>query len=266
MSYRPNFGRQQPTFRIVGPGESTPRDLVALIAVLFVTYSLQFFESTSVIPALLRLTPAVLSGFVWQLGTYPFVGYGGAGLWFLLELLILFWFGRTVFVRLGRRRFWQVVAWSVLGAAVAAVLVQLIVLLFAGGIPTPVPFHVMQGQRVLLAVTIAAFATISGESTILLFFVLPVRAKWFLWLEILFAFIAFLETKDLAGFVGICAAVLITFTSLSPGGPRWALRTWRRRMEEALLRARMGPAGRRRRFRVIDGDRGDRGGDDGWVH
>ena len=256
---------EQPTFRIVGPAGSTPNDLVALIAVLFLTYSLQFFESTSVVPALLRLTPAVLSGFVWQLVTYPFVGYGGAGLWFLLELLILFWFGRTVFQRLGRRRFWQLVAWSVLGAAVVAVVLQLVVMLIAGGIPTPVPFHVMQGQRVLLAVVIAAFATVSGEATILLFFVLPVRARWFLWLEILFAFIAFLETKDLAGFAGICAAVLITFTSLSPGGPRWVVRSWRRRLEQALLRARSGSTKSRRGFKVIDGGRSDRDGD-GWVH
>ena len=30
----------------------------------------------------------VLRGFIWQVITYPFVGHGGASLWFLLELLI----------------------------------------------------------------------------------------------------------------------------------------------------------------------------------
>jgi hypothetical protein len=47
-----------------------------------------------------RLTPAVLRGFVWQLVSYPFVGTGGPSIWFLLELLVLFWFGRDVFWRL----------------------------------------------------------------------------------------------------------------------------------------------------------------------
>jgi hypothetical protein len=77
----------------------------------------------------------------------------------------------------------------------------------------------MQGQRTLLAFAIAAFATLNRHATILLFFVLPIQARWFLWLEVLFAFIAFLATKDLAGFVGICVVVGGTYALLSAGGP-----------------------------------------------
>src|SRR4028118_2220173 len=86
-----------------GSGGPIPRDLAVLLGVLFVTYSLQFFAATQIVPALLRLTPlAWQRGFVWQLATYPFVGYGSPSLWFVLELLILYMFGNELFFGIGR--------------------------------------------------------------------------------------------------------------------------------------------------------------------
>jgi hypothetical protein len=239
----------------LGSNAPVPRDLIAVLAALFATFSLQFFASTAIVPALLRLGPAVLGGFVWQLVTYPFVGWGRSGFWFLLELLILFWFGRDVFWRLGRRRFWLLVARAAIGAAVVALAVQLLQAGIGGGVPGPGAFQLMQGQRILMAIVIAAFATLWGEATILLFFVLPLKARWFLWLEVLFAFIGFLESKDLAGFAGICAAVVLTFTALQRGGRGGGLRTWRKRAEAWVLRRRLERLKRSRRFDVIDGDR-----------
>ena len=242
-------------------GAPVPRDLIALLTVLFATYSLQFFESTAIVPALLRLTPAVFRGFVWQIFTYPFVGWGGSGLWFLVELLILFWFGRDVFVRLGRQNFWFLVARAAIGAAVVAVLIQLAQLL-AGGGNSVAAFSIMQGQRILMAVVIAAFATLWGQATILLFFVIPVKARWFLWLEILFAFIAFLEGKDFSGFCGICAAVFLTYSGLQRGGAGPIFHNWRKRAEAFILRRRLDRLKRKRQFDVIDGD----GGKDDYIH
>jgi hypothetical protein len=101
-----------------------------------------------------------------------------------------------------------------------------------------------------------------GEATILLFFVLPLKARWFLWLEVLFAFVFFfLPYKDVAGFAGVCVAVFVTYSSLIPGGPRQVLRRWRRRVEERILRARLDRMRRNRRFDVIDGER-----DDEYIH
>jgi len=171
-----------------GPGQPVPKDLIGILVALFVTFSLQFFEGTALIPALLRLTPAVFRGFVWQVVTYPAIGWGASGLWFLLELLILFWFGRDVFWRLGRQRFWLLLVRAAVGAALVAVVVQVVQNLAGVGATGFAAFQLMQGQRILLAIVIAAFATLWGEATILLFFVLPVKARWFLWLEILFAF------------------------------------------------------------------------------
>jgi hypothetical protein len=255
--YRP---QQQGGFRfgsMGGPGLPMPRDLIAILITLFATFSLQFFESTAIIPAVLRLTPAVLRGFVWQIVTYPAIGWGASGLWFLLELLILFWFTRDVFWRLGRRRFWLLLARAAVGAAVVAVIVQLVQELAGVGASGVAAFQLMQGQRVLLAIVIAAFATLWGEATILLFFVLPLKARWFLWLEILFAFIGFLESKDFAGFCGITAAVFLTYTGLTRGGAGGLFHDWRKRGERFVLEQRLERLKRKRRFDVIDGDKDD---------
>ncbi len=243
-----------------GGGAPVSPDLIGLVAVVFVTFSLQFFDLTAIIPAALRLTPLVLRGFLWQLVTYPFIGFGNPDIWFLLELLILFWFGRDVFWRLGRRRFWSLVLWTAGWSAVVAVVVHLLATAL-GLFPGADAFTLMQGQRTLLTILIAAFATVAGEATILLFFVLPLKARWFLGLEILFAFMGFLATKDAAGFAGLVAAVAITFTSLSRGGLRRLVADSRLRLRRLILERRLARLRGQRRFDVIDGGR-----DDEWLH
>lgn len=252
------------------PLTPAPRDLVILLAVVFATFSFQFFGGLRLVPALLRLTPAVWqTGFLWQVATYPFAGYGGPSLWILLELLILYWFARDVFYRLGRRGFWRTLLTVAVAAGVAAVVVEVVVRLASPGGMTPLPFGLMQGQRMLMAFAIAAFATLNRHATILLFFVLPIQARWFLWLEVLIAFIAFLATKDLAGFVGICVVVGGTWAVLSAGGPArlfrdWSLRAKRRQLERQLERER-----KKRKLRVLEGG-GEKGAGEPhkgpWVH
>ena len=262
MTYQPSSQRGGGYGGFSRSNLPVPKDLVGILVALFVTFSLQFFESTAVIPALLRLTPAVFKGFVWQIATYPFIGWGLSGIWFLVELLILFWFGRDVFSRLGRQRFWLLVVRGAIGAALVAAVVQLIQSMAGAGASGFAAFQLMQGQRIVLAIVIAAFATLWGEATIMLFFVLPIKARWFLWLEIIFAFVFyFLPYKDLGGFVGTCVAVFLTYSSLTPGGPRRVIRTWWKRLEEKIIRARLDRMRRKRRFDVIDG-----GNKDEYIH
>ena len=104
-----------------------PPDIIVLLGLVFATFTLQFFETTILLPEFLRLTPDVWRrGFVWQLLTYPFIGRGGPSLWFLLELFILFLFARDVFDRLQRKNFWGLIAWAALTASLTAVAVELV--------------------------------------------------------------------------------------------------------------------------------------------
>lgn len=168
MIYNTNQQRGPGGFGGLTDGPPPPRDLLILLGILFATFSLQFFEGTKGILELFSLNLGIYRGFIWQLVTYPFVATASSGLWFLLELLILFWFGRTVYYRLGQRRFWQVLVVAAAGAAVTAVVVEWIVLAAA---PTfsHIPFISMLGQRMVMMILIAAFATLHGEATILLF-------------------------------------------------------------------------------------------------
>ncbi len=219
--------------RTISFGSEAPLslDIWVLLAVVFATFSMQFFDATAQLLYWLRLTPGVVEhGQLWQLITYPFIGFGSPDLWFLFNLLILFWFSRDVFWALGRRRFWRLLSSAALVAGAVAVLGYLVGLGSNPHLPPLLPpFLILQGQHTLLVILIAAFATLHQHATIYLFFVLPVKARWFLWLEILFAFLAFLSSKDFAGFLGVCAAVGFTYASLQPGGPLQELkRGWLR--------------------------------------
>src|SRR5260370_4172066 len=103
-------GRRLALSGIGNPFDAPPRDLLIVIVTLFVTFVMQFFDATRIVPELLHLTSLVWhAGFVWQLVTYPYAGYGGASVWFLVSLLMLHWFGRDLFYRLRQKRFLRLV-------------------------------------------------------------------------------------------------------------------------------------------------------------
>ena len=254
--------RSGPSIRFGMSGGPPPRDVIALIVVLFLTFSMQFFESTRVLIDLLRLSPDVWRrGFLWQLGTYPFIGRGGPSIWILLELFILYIFAKDVFARLGRRYFWRLLAWAIGAASLSAVLVELT----AGSVTGETPFTLIQGQRMLLVIVIAAFATLFGNATIYLFFILPVQARAFLWIEILIAFLGFLGSRDLGGFVGIVVAVGLTYNVLSTGSLSKALSEGFLRMEQQRIKWKLARLRKKRGMHVVKG--GEKKNDrDPWVH
>jgi hypothetical protein len=235
---------------------------------VFVTFSLQFFALTAPLIGLLRVGPEVFRGFLWQPFTYPFAGVGGPSIWILLELLILYWFASDVFGLLGRRRFWRLLMMVAVAAAIVALVVDLLTRLT--GTATATAYGLMQGQRMLITITIAAFATLRRDATILLFFVLPVKAGHFLWLEILFAFIAFLGSKDLPGFLAICAAVGLTWYLLTHRSSRGILREARLRVEKWLIQRKLARMRRKSNLRVVpggkSGDDPDGGSTPPWVN
>jgi len=196
---------------------------------------------------------------LWQLATYPFAGVGAPSFWFLLSLLILFMFARTVFFQLGRRAFWKWLMTVCVASALVAVLVGVVVGPGDGLSPM---FVLMQGQLMLLTVIIAAFATMNRNATILLFFVLPVQAKWFLLLELLFAFMGFLSTHDLAGFLGLASGVGLTFAYLSAGSSAGQLRRLWLQAQEQWLKLRLRTMRKKRNIRLVDEPEDD----DRWVH
>jgi hypothetical protein len=131
----------------------------------------------------------------------------------------------------------------------------------------PAPIVLLQGQRMLVVIVIAAFATLYQNATIYLFFVLPVQARWFLWLEILFAFMGFLGTGDLAGFLGITAAVGMVYNILTGGNLRRTSRELWLRFEQQRMRRKLAIMRRKRGLRIVKDESEDPPERrDPWVH
>ena len=250
-----------------GFGPPPPRDILALLGVLFFTYTLSFLPFARSFVGLLHLSPDVWQrGYLWQLVTYAFVPFTSP-LWFLVSLLIIFLFGRDVFRALGRKEFWRLLMTSVVSASVVAVGVQLLMNL-AGARGALALVLMRGGDEILLTVLIAAFAVIYPGAMIHLFFVLPIRARYFIALELVIAFVlGFLPTLDLAGFLGICTAIAVTWAQLT-GGVRRSIRELRLRIERRILEWRLQRMRKKRGMRLVKDDE-DEGGDvhqGPWVH
>ena len=257
-----------------GPSGTPPRDVIAILAVLFVTFSCQFFASTAIVPWLLWLSPSVWQrGFVWQLATYPFAGIGQPGLGIVFEFLVLFWFSRDVFLDIGRRRFWRLILPGALIAGAAALAVELLVVTW--GAAGAADLSMMQGQRILLALLIASFAVLHREATIYLFFVLPVRAAWFPAITLLVAFLGFLQTHDIGGLVGIGTATAFAWWRPAGwgyrgnrGGRGGGLKELRLRLRKRYLEWKLSRLQKKRNLRAVPRSEGPGGQvrKGPWVH
>ena len=246
------YGRQPMGF---GGGSRPFPDVLALIGLLFITYSMARL-GVSAMQYLYLSTEVFRSGFLWQLLTYAFLGFPTQGsLWFLLTLIILYLFTQDVFRAIGKKSFRWLVLSSVLAASVTATVTQLVITLLGG---RSIEFYpLMGGQYVMASIMIAAFAVLYGNATIYFMFVIPIRARWFLWIEILLAFMGFLDTGDFAGFLGICAAVGMTYTTLTSGSLRRTLKELRLRMERRYLEFKIKRMRARSGMRIVKDDDDD---------
>jgi len=236
---------------------------------MLLTVTLSAFASTRFIPLLLTITPLVWQrGFLWQLVTYPFVETGGPSLWFVLTLVMLFLWGRDVFWGLGRRHFWRMLLFAGIGAGIVATLVDLATTL--SGWSPPNRFVMMQGWTIL-AILLAAWARAHRGATILFMFILPIEAGYYVILELLLAFLGFLGTRDVAGFVGICTSIGLGWLYVDRSGRiglgRKDLREYRLRLERWWIQQKLNRARKKRGFRVIPGEKDVRGVRKGpWVN
>lgn len=224
--------------------------------------TLSSFGATQALPQLLTISSDVWQrGFLWQLVTYPYVEAWGPSFGFVINVILLFLWGRDVYWGLGQRHFWRLLLIASVGAGVLAVLVHMAGVLATGWSPER-PFLMLQGWT-LLSILLAAWARAHRGATILFMFILPIEAGWLIALEILLAFIGFLVTKDLPGFVGICAAIGIAWYYIARSGRiglgKRDLREYRLRLERWWIQRKLERAKKKRGFRVIPGERGERG-------
>jgi membrane associated rhomboid family serine protease len=116
------------------------------------------------------------------------------------------------------------------------------------------------GLTALTTAMVVVFGLARPTAQILIFFVLPIRAIWIVWVELFLLGLYFLAYRNLESAVSLAACGTAWLWMWCDGSPSVALLKIRRRW---LSRAR--PTSARGRFGVIQGGRADPPGG-GWVH
>ena len=149
-----------------------------LMIVLAVVFGLQCIDAvylkTNAVAYLALTATGLKSGFLWQLFTFQFLH---GGLFHLLMNLLCLWFlGSWVERVLGTKRYLFFFAFCGLGGG-----------LLQGTLMLLVPGHygsLLYGASAATSGMLALFATLESESELRWNFVIPIRAKHLLWLEI----------------------------------------------------------------------------------
>jgi membrane associated rhomboid family serine protease len=177
---------------------------------------------------------------VWQLVTHPFIHNPGAPFGFLINCLIFYFFAGTVESALGTRRFIKLYCTAALGGMVIG-------LLFSALSAFSTPFSGMMPSLLSL---IVVFGLLQPEATILLMFVLPVKAKFISYGTIAVTALTFLAKANPHGAYHL-GGILLAYLYFRPPGhllnPNW----WRWKYYERTQQKR------RSRFTVIDGKNDD---------
>ena len=185
----------------------------------------------------LALSPVNSGAFrIWQILTHPVIHNPGAPIGFLINCLMFYFFAGTVESALGTRRFIRLYVIAAGGGA-------LIGSLFSAMSAFSAPFGGMMPSLLSL---IVIFGLLQPESTILLMFVLPVKAKFISYATIAVTFLTFLAKANPYGAYhlgGILAAYLYFRPPSHLLNPNW----WRWKLYEQAQKKR------RSRFKVING-------------
>lgn len=153
---------------------------------------------------ILAFIPGRMPNTITGLVTYPLaIGPDFIGL--LLNGLMLFWFGGSLERMWGTRNY----LWFLIGTSIASAVIWQLGALLVFRQPTP-----MATPWLLISSAIVAWAWINPEQTILLWFVLPVKAKWIGWVTLALLFFTFPP-----GGMGIGRLILGVFAL---GGPAFA--------------------------------------------
>jgi membrane associated rhomboid family serine protease len=165
-----HYMRDEPGFGRFGPISSTSAWVVILIlnVIVFVAQNSGSLNRSFLEFGALSLD-GLKRGFVWQFLTFQFM-HGGLG-HLLLNSLVLYFFGRPMESMLGRKTFVSLYLVSGFLGGLVQILLSLFSERFAGA---------TVGASAGLCGLVAAFALLNPHATIYLFFILPVRAIYFL--------------------------------------------------------------------------------------
>ena len=191
------------------------------------------------IVAYLQLNPLYSPDFkIWQIVTNPFIHDPYAPFGFLINTIMLYFFATPIENALGARRFLILFYFAGLGSVIFGLAFSLV-----PGFNMP-----FMGMLPSLLALLVVFGLLNPEATILLMFILPVKAKYLSYGTVLITGLTFLAKANSYGAYHLGG---ILFGFLYFKGPKQLFDsklTYLRCLKWQLKRKRAG-------FRVIDGDK-----------
>lgn len=189
----------------------------------------------------LQLFPITSDGFhVWQIATHPFVHNPAAPIGFIINCIMIYFFAAPIEYVMGPRRFLTLFYLSAAGAVVCG-------LAFSSVAGLNAPF---MGMMPSLLSLIVVFGLLNPEATILLMFILPVKAKYLSYGTILITGLTFLAKVNPFGAYHL-GGILLGYiylrnprTLFDPQLLHFKYLQWQLKRKRA-------------NFRVIDGDKDD---------
>ena len=185
---------------------------------------------------------------IWQLVTHPLIHNPGAPIGFLIDCVVFYFFAGTIESALGTRNFIRLYLAATIGAAAVG-------LLFASLMTVAAPFG---GMMPGLLALIVVFGLLNPEATVLLMFILPVKAKYISYGTVIITALTFLARTNTHGAYhlgGIAAAWLYFRKPTGWLDANW----WRWKYFEYVQRKRRG------KFTVING-KGKKDKDGPTIH
>ena len=190
---------------------------------------------------MLALSPLASDNFyIWQLITHPFIHDPSSPIGFLIDCLVFYFFAGTIESALGTQQFLALYFIAALGGAVAG-------LIFSAFSAAMIAYA---GMMTSLLALIVVFGLLQPESTVLLMFVIPVKAKYISYGTVIVTALTFLARTNVYGAYHLGGIGLAWLFFRYPSDwldPNW----WRWKHFEYSQRKH------RSRFTVIDGKKED---------
>ncbi len=198
----------------------------------------------------LALSPPKTGNFhFWQLVTHPLIHNPNSPIGFLIDCLVFYFFAGTIESALGTRGFLRLYIVAAIGGCGAA--------LVFGSLTSFGVFY--SGMMPSLLSLIVVFGLLQPEATVMLMFVLPIKAKYISYGTVIVTALTFLAQTNVHGAYHLGGIALAWLYFLSP--TQWLDANWWRWKYFSYTQRK-----RRTRFTVIDGKDDDDKQDKPTIH
>lgn len=234
-----NLDRHYPSFQFGSSLTPIGKRLILLYGAIYIIELILTFWIPTPLVGMLQLYPLSSPFFrFWQILTHPFLHYPDSQVGFLINCIMLYFFVAPIEYVMGTRRFLILFYTAAVGAAFTGMVFSLI-----PGFDAP-----FMGMLPSLLCLVVVFGLLNPEATILLMFILPIKAKYISYATVLITILTLLAKANPYGGYHL-GGILFGYLYFRSGRLRQEFHFFRLRRLESKSRQR------REKFKVIKGEK-----------